>query len=130
MEHATFQSGKINRFQQSVTFNRSNTPKVDLKTLSFQESILHRHWNSTTETWELCLGFTWWVGVRVQRYSRESGVSASRSPLRAFLLCWWTELIMSRRLQSSFPCDGVYFFALRHSIWDVLAISESNSVRY
>lgn len=128
MEHATFQNSKINRFQQSVTFNRSNIPKVDLKTLSFQESILHRHWNSTTETWELCLGFTWWVGVRVQRYSKESGVYASQS-LPACFLCfidehswWWTG-----------GCRAAFTVMICSSfLFDISsgAISESNSVRY
>lgn len=38
--------------------------KVDLKTLNFQESDLHRHWNSTTETWELSMEFSLQVEVR------------------------------------------------------------------
>lgn len=42
-------------------FYRLNILKGGLKTSSYQENILHKHWNLTIEIWELCLGFTWWV---------------------------------------------------------------------
>jgi len=43
----------------AYNFYRLNTLKGGLKTLSYQESIFHKHWSLTTEIWELCLDFIW-----------------------------------------------------------------------